>query len=67
MPSHPKFLVPGAAFREVFRAKFRDALKNAAPDLFVQVPPATGTTPWVVHCQAVGNGRTTLKSLAPYI
>jgi len=66
-PAHPKFLVPGSALREVFRAKFRDALKAAAPDLFAQVPPDTWTTNWVVHCQPVGDGRTALKYLAPYV
>ena len=65
--SHPKFLVPGSALRTVFRAKFRDALKAADPDLFAQVPPDTWSTNWVVHCQAVGDGRTTLKYLAPYV
>jgi len=64
-PSHPKFLVPGSALRTVFQAKFRDALKAAAPDLFAQVPPETWTATWVVHCQAVGDGRTALKYLAP--
>ena len=66
-PSHPKFLVPGSALRTVFRAKFRDALQHAAPALFAQVPPDTWTKAWVVHCQAVGDGRPALKSLAPYI
>jgi len=66
-PSHPKFLVPGSALRTVFRAKFRDALKAADPDLFAQVPSETWTTTWVVHCQPVGDGHTALKYLAPYI
>jgi hypothetical protein len=66
-PSHPKFLVPGSALRTVFRATFRDALKAVAPDLFVQVPPNTWTTTWVVHCQPVGDGHTALKYLALYI
>jgi hypothetical protein len=66
-PSHPKFLVPASALRTVFRAKFRDALHAAEPTLFAQIPPETWTTTWVVHCQAVGDGRTALKYLAPYI
>ncbi len=64
-PSHPKFLVPISAVRELFRAKFRDALKDT--DLFTQVNPAVWRTHWVVHCKAVGDGRTALKYLAPYI
>ena len=66
-PSHPKFLVPASALREVFRAKFRDALEEADPDLFANVPPETWSKNWVVHCKPVGDGRTALKYLAPYI
>ena len=66
-PAHPKFLVPGSALSEVFRAKFRDALKATAPDLFAQVPPETWQKTWSVHCQPVGDGRTALKYLVPYI
>ena len=66
-PARQKFLVPGSALRAVFRATFRDALKAADPDLFAQVPRDTWTTNWIVHCQAVGDGRTVLKYLAPYI
>lgn len=67
IPSHPKFLVPASALREVFRAKFRDALKTAAPDVFAQVPTKTWSKNWVVHCKPVGNGETALKYLTPYI
>ena len=66
-PAHPKFLVPASALRTVFRAKFRDVLHEDEPTLFVQIPPGTWTTTWVVHCKAVGDGRTALKYLAPYI
>ncbi len=67
IPSHPKFLVPASALREVFRAKFRDALYAADSALFAQVPPETWSKQWVVHCKAVGDGRTALKYLAPYV
>jgi hypothetical protein len=66
-PAHPKFLVPASALREVFRAKFRDALQAADPAVFAQVPPETWIKNWVVHCQPVGNGETALKYLTPYI
>ncbi len=66
-PAHPKFLVPRSALRKLFRAKFRDALKAEAPELFALAPPETWTKNWVVHCEAVADGRTTLKHLAPYI
>lgn len=66
-PSHPKFLVPASALREVFRAKFRETLKAADPAIFAQVPPETWTKTWVVHCKPVGNGETALKYLTPYL
>ncbi|MCP4403414.1 MAG: transposase [bacterium] len=67
VPSHPKFLVPASALRDVFRAKFRDVLTSADPAVFAQVPPETWTKTWVVHCKPVGNGETALKYLTPYI
>jgi hypothetical protein len=66
-PAQPTFLVPGSALSTVFRATFRDALKAQAPELFAQVPPQTWTKTWVVHCEPVGDGRTALKYLAPYL
>jgi hypothetical protein len=65
--THPKFLVPGSALSEVFRAKFRDALKAEAPQIFAQVPSETWSKNWVVHCKPVGDGKTALKYLTPYI
>ncbi|MEJ2660178.1 MAG: transposase zinc-binding domain-containing protein [Desulfobacteraceae bacterium] len=64
-PAHPRFLVPWDALRTVFRARFRDALKEAAPDLFAQVPPKTWTTKWVVHSKLVGDGKTASASRPP--
>jgi hypothetical protein len=66
-PAHPKFLVPGSALNTVFRAKFRDALKAETPQIFAQVPPETWSKKWVVHCKPVGDGKTALKYLTPYI
>jgi hypothetical protein len=65
--AQPTFLVPGSALSNVFRAKFRDALKTEAPEIFAQSPPKTWQKTWVVHCEPVGNGRTALKYLTPYI
>lgn len=67
LSSHPKFLAPASALREVFRAKFRDALEEVDPELFAQVPPETWGKNWVVHCKPVGNGETALKYLTPYL
>jgi hypothetical protein len=59
------FLVPVKALSILFRAKFRDALKQAG--LFDQVPTEVWQQEWVVHCKPVGKGVGALKYLAPYI
>jgi len=59
------FLLPVRALSVLFRAKFRDALRQT--DLFAQVPAEVWTQDWVVHCQPVGDGAHALKYLAPYI
>lgn len=64
-PGRHNFLVPVRALSVLFRAKFRAALKQTP--LFDQVPPMVWQQPWVAHCQPVGNGRTALRYLAPYI
>ncbi len=59
------FLVPVKVLSILFRAKFRDALKDA--DLFEQVPAQVWQKDWVTHCKQVGKGEGALKYLAPYI
>lgn len=66
-PSRANFLLPVKALSKVFRAKFRDALRQADASVFDQVPVEVWQQDWVVHCQAVGNGLTAVKYLAPYI
>jgi Putative transposase/Transposase zinc-binding domain len=65
LPARPNFFVPHRALAILFRAKFRDALDRAG--LRDQVDPAVWRTRWVVDSQAVGDGRTSLKYLAPYV
>jgi hypothetical protein len=59
------FLLPVRALSVLFRAKFRDALRQT--ELFAQVPAEVWTQDWVVHCQPVGDGTRALRYLAPYI
>jgi len=59
------FFVPVRALSILFRAKFRDALKEAG--LFDQVPAQVWQQDWVTHCKSVGKGEGALKYLAPYI
>ena len=67
LPAQRDFLMPQAAVAKIFRAKFRDALKQEAPELFKQVSPEVWKTRWVVDIRPVGKGKTALKYLAPYI
>ena len=64
-PSRPGFLVPVKPLAIVFRAKFRDALRAAG--LLEGVDPSVWQRDWVVHCQPSGDGRRSLRYLAPYV
>jgi hypothetical protein len=66
-PSRKSFLLPVKALSVIFRAKFRDALRKAAPDLFADIPSDVWEQDWVVHCQPVGDGLSAVRYLAPYI
>lgn len=59
------FLLPEKAASTVYRAKFRDALREAG--LFEEADPEVWKQNWVVDVEAVGDGRATLKYLAPYV
>ena len=65
LPARQDFLLPVKALSKIFRGKFRQTLQKTA--LFAQIPPQVWQQDWVVHCKAVGDGRTALKYLAPYI
>jgi hypothetical protein len=63
--SRADFLVPVRALSLVFRGKFRDLLDRAG--LREAVAPAVWHRDWVVHCQPAGDGRQSLRYLAPYV
>jgi hypothetical protein len=65
LPSRADFFVPVKALSILFRAKLRSALEQAG--LLGQVDVAVWRQDWVVHSQAVGDGRGSLKYLAPYV
>ena len=67
LPSRANFLLPVRALSRLFRAKFRDGLRQRDPEIFGTIPPQVWKKEWVVHSQAVGNGLRALKYLAPYI
>lgn len=59
------FLLPVKALSPIFRAKFRDALRDT--ECFTTIPAKVWQQDWVVHCQPVGTGRQAVGYLAPYI
>lgn len=63
------FLLPEKAASTVYRAKFREAMSQAG--LLDEIDASAGKhvwkQPWVVDVEAVGDGRATLKYLAPYV
>src|SRR5262245_47466982 len=65
LPSRADFLVPVQALSIVFRAKFRDLLQREG--LLNLADPAVWRRDWVVHSQAAGDGRTSVRYLAPYV
>ena len=64
-PSGAAFYLPVKALSILFRAKFRDLL--AREGLLSEVASQVWQRDWVVHSQAVGDGRASLKYLAPYV
>jgi hypothetical protein len=65
LPARADFFVPVKALSVIFRARFRDALQRGG--LLGQIDPAVWRQDWVVHSQAVGDGRSSLQYLAPYV
>jgi len=62
---HGDFLVHVRALSAVFKGGFRAEL--ARHGLLRYVPESVWRKKWVVHCKAVGNGRTALKYLGAYV
>ncbi|MFL5386974.1 MAG: transposase [Longimicrobiaceae bacterium] len=65
LPSRAHFFVPVKALSKIFRGIFREAIQRAG--LAGQVDPAVWRKDWVVHSQAAGDGRASLRYLAPYV
>ena len=65
LPSRVHFFVPVKALSKLFRGIFREAIQKAG--LAEQVDPAVWRKDWVVHSQAAGDGRASLRYLAPYV
>jgi hypothetical protein len=65
LPSRAQFLVPVKALSILFRAKFRDILGREG--LLERVDASVWHRDWVVHSQPAGDGRESLRYLAPYV
>jgi Putative transposase/Transposase zinc-binding domain len=65
LPSRADFLVPVEAWSILFRAQFRDILERE--NLLHLVHPAAWQRDGVVHSRAAGDGRASLRYLAPYV
>jgi hypothetical protein len=64
-PAHPRFLCPGYALSLVFRAKMRDALRQAG--LLDGIDPRVWQRRWTVHVQQVGRGAHAVLYLSRYV
>ena len=65
LPSRDDFFVPVKAASKIFRAKFKDSMRQCG--LLDSAPTDAWTQRWVVNCKPVGDGRKALKYLAPYV
>jgi hypothetical protein len=65
LPARNHFFVRVEPLAILFRAKFRDGLKQVG--LLPKVPAAAWRQPWVVHSQAVGYGVKAVEYLADYV
>ncbi len=63
--SRADFFVPDRALSKLCRARFQDAMRAAG--LLEQIDPVVWSKNWVVHTEAVGDGRAALKYLAAYV
>ncbi|MDI6800401.1 MAG: transposase [Actinomycetota bacterium] len=64
-PSRTDFYLPVRALSIIFKAKFRDEMKEAG--LFDQISSEVWQLDWNVNSQAVGSSEASLKYLAPYV
>ena len=64
-PSRANFFVPVKALSPIYRALFKDHMRQAG--LLEQIEPQAWTIPWNVHSQAQPHGHSAFTYLAPYV
>ena len=65
LPSRANFFVPVKALSPIYRALFKDEMRQAG--LLEQIDPQVWTIPWNVHSQANHHGHSAFSYLAPYV
>lgn len=65
--SDEDFLVHVKPLSIIFKAKFRDNLKDQAPEIFNKIPAKVWKRDWVVHIKAVGDGEAAMKYMGRYL
>jgi hypothetical protein len=65
--SDEKFLMHVKPLSIIFKAKFRDNLKQQAPEIFNKIPYDVWKRDWVVHSKAVGNGESAIEYMGRYL
>jgi len=65
LSSRSDFLVPVKALSKIFRAMYREHMRKCG--LLSQISHSVWNEPWIVNSQAVGDGRSSLRYLAPYV
>ena len=64
-PSRANFFVPVKALSPIYRALFKDNMRQAG--LLEHIDPQVWTIPWNVHSQANHHGHSAFTYLAPYV
>lgn len=59
------FFLPVKAMSKIFKAKFRDSMKESG--LYPLIPADVWNQNWVVNCQAIGASENSIKYLAGYV
>ena len=65
MPSNPRFFLPVKALSKIYRAKFRDIMRDEG--LFHLIPNQVWREGWNVHIQPGGQGMSLVKYLSYYV
>lgn len=65
LSSRSDFFLPVFALSKLFRAKFKTLMQRCG--LLDQIDRVVWTKGWNVNCRAVGDGRQSLRYLAPYV